>query len=536
MRVRAENMTDGPTCALTCPHAPRLSRLGLPSRRRVPASSPLPQQSVLTATVSGSGRSWLTWLRDPPLVQSVSANYAPARERRWWLRPAGSVVAAYLVVLIAGIILLYLPIAKVGEGGATLMQAAFTATSVVCVTGLAVVDTATYWTGFGQGVIFVLCELGGLGVMSLTTLVVLGVSHRIGLRQRMSASAESGFGPGMVKGVVRLVVVLALVCQSIIAMLLTLRWWLHYDYSFPKALWLGVFHAASAFNNLGFALFSDNLMGFTEDWWICGPICAGIILGGLGLPVIIEMWRHRLRWGFLRRATGHDQLSIPRRWTVHTRMVLVGTGVLIISGFVGFLLFEWGNPGTLGPLSGSGKVLAALCLSVFPRTGGFNSVNVADLSSESWFTTDVLMYIGGAPASTAGGLKITTLGVLVAIAVTEIRGNAHTRIYDRVIPAATQRSAVAVSAAFTAAVLTATGVLLILTPYELSDVLTEAISALATVGLSTGITPSLSEPALLVLMLLMFAGRLGPITLAAALALNARPAHYQLPEERPYIG
>ncbi len=466
----------------------------------------------------------------------MTAQYAPAREPRWWLRPAGSVVAAYLIVLIIGILLLLLPIAKVGEGGATFMEAAFTATSVVCVTGLSVVDTATYWTGFGQGVIFLLCELGGLGVMTLTTLVVLGVSHRIGLRQRMSVSAESGVGPGMIKGVVRLVLGMALVCQSVIAVLLTLRWWLHYDYGFGEALWLGIFHAGSAFNNLGFALFSDNLMGFTTDWWICGPICAGVILGGLGLPVVIEIWRHRTRWGWLRRATKGDHDPIPRRWTVHTRMVLIGTAVLIVVGFGGFLAFEWSNPGTLGPLSGAGKVLAALCLSVFPRTGGFNSVNVTDLTSESWFTTDVLMYIGGAPASTAGGLKITTLGVLVAIAITEIRGNSDIRIYDRMIPVATQRSAVAVSAAFTAAVLTATGILLILTPFELSDVLTEAISALATVGLSTGITASLSNPALFVLMLLMFAGRLGPITLAAALALNARPAHYRLPEERPYIG
>lgn len=471
----------------------------------------------------------------------MSHTYAPARSGKWWLRPAGMVMSAYLALLLIGIVLLSLPIAKVGPGGATLMEAAFTATSVVCVTGLAVVDTATYWTGFGHAVIFVLCEIGGLGVMTLTSLILLRLSRRLGLRARASTGAEAG---GLVPGNVREVVIavgrVALISQSVIAIVLAIRFWLHYDYSALDALWLGVFHSASAFNNLGYALFSDNLMGFVSDWWIIVPICVGVILGGLGLPVLLEFWAHR---GALRarlsRRLGRSLPGAhirPHRWTIHTRMMVIGTAILLVGGFAVLLLTEWGNPGTLGPLGIDGKVLAAIGLSAFPRTGGFNSVDVTALRSESWFFTDVLMYIGAGPASTAGGFKITTLMVLAAIAITEIRGNPDTRLWDRSIPAATQRSAIAVGTVFTAIVLSATGLLLALSPFPLSDVLTEVISAMSTVGLSTGITPQLGSLEQLLLMVLMFIGRLGPVTFAAALALNTQTMHFALPEERPYIG
>ena len=471
----------------------------------------------------------------------MSHTYAPARSGKWWLRPAGMVTSAYLVLLIIGIALLMLPIARVGEGGATLLEAAFTATSVVCVTGLAVVDTATYWTGFGHAVIFVLCEIGGLGVMTLTSLILMRVSRSLGLRARASTGAEAG---GLVPGNVREVVIavgrVALVSQAIIAIVLALRFRLHYDYGSLESLWLGVFHAASAFNNLGYALFSDNLVGFAADWFIILPICAGIILGGLGLPVLLELWTHRgaLRARLSRRLGRRIPGSHirPHRWSIHTRMMTVGTVVLLAGGFVLFLATEWTNPGTLGPLGVSGKVLSAFGLSAFPRTGGFNSVDVTELRSESWFFTDVLMYIGAGPASTAGGFKITTLMVLAAIAITEIRGNPDTRMWDRTIPAATQRAAIAVGTVFTAIVLTSTGVMLSLSPFTLSEVLTEVISAMSTVGLSTGITAQLDPASQILLMLLMFIGRLGPMTFAAALALNTRTMHYSLPEERPYIG
>jgi Trk-type K+ transport system membrane component len=460
----------------------------------------------------------------------VGASYSPARSGHWWLRPAGIVFSAYAVLLGIGTLLLLLPISKRGEGGATLLEAAFTATSVVCVTGLSVVDTATFWTGFGQIVIFLLCQIGGLGVMTLTSLALMRLSRRLGLRARASASTEvGGLDPGSVRSVVFAVGKVALIVQAVIASVLALRFYLHYGYGFGESAWFGVFHSASAFNNLGFALFSDNLMGYVSDWWIIVPITAGIIIGGLGLPVLLEVWTHR--HSLYRRARRRR-----RRWTIHTRIMMIGTAALLLGGFGLFLLTEWTNDGTLGPLSVPGKILGAIGLSAFPRTGGFNSVDVTELRAESWFVTDLLMYIGAGPASTAGGLKITTLAVLAAIWLTEVRGNSETRMFDRTVTPAAQRGAIAVASAFTATILLATGVLLALTPYELSQVFTEVTSAMSTVGLSTGITASLDPAEQIVLMVLMFIGRLGPITFATALALNTHTVHYSLPEERPYIG
>ncbi len=438
------------------------------------------------------------------------------------------VVSAYAFLLGLGTLLLLLPIAGRGEGGASLMEAAFTATSVVCVTGLSVVDTATFWTGFGQAVIYVLCQIGGLGVMTLTSLALMRLSRRLGLRARASASTEvGGVDPGSLRSVVFAVGRVALVLQALIAATLTLRFFLHYDYGLLESSWLGIFHSASAFNNLGFALFSDNLVGFATDWWIIIPLCVGIVVGGLGLPVLLELWAHRR--SLYRRAR-------RSRWTIHTRIMVLGTAVLLLGGLGLFLLTEWTNDATLGELSVPGKLLAAIGLSVFPRTGGFNSVDITELRAESWFITDLLMYIGAGPASTAGGLKITTLAVLAAIWITEVRGNPDTRVFDRTVSASAQRGAIAVASAFTSIILLATGLLLAHTPYSLAQAITEVTSALSTVGLSTGITPSLDSAQQLLLMLLMFIGRLGPITFATALALNTQTVHYSLPEERPYIG
>ncbi len=390
------------------------------------------------------------------------------------------------------------------------------------------VDTATFWSGFGHVVIFVLCEIGGLGVMTLTSLALMRLSRRLGLRARASASTEvGGLDPGNVKSVVFAVGRVALIVQSAIALILTLRFYLHYDYDLRQSAWYGVFHSASAFNNLGFALFTDNLVGFVTDWWIIIPISFGIVVGGLGLPVLLEVWTHRRT---LYRAARR------RRWTIHTRIMIYGTIVLLVVGFGLFLLTEWTNNATLGQLSVPGKFLGAIGLSVFPRTGGFNSVDITDLRSESWFITDVLMFIGAGPAGTGGGLKITTVAVLAAIWITEVRGNPDTRVFDRTVTPAAQRGAIAVASAFTTTILVATGLMLAMTPYTLSAVFTEVTSAMSTVGLSTGITSSLNTAEQFLLMLLMFIGRLGPITFATAIALNTRTTHYSLPEERPYIG
>ena len=471
----------------------------------------------------------------------MSTGVAPARGSHWWLRPAGMIFAAYLAVLTVGTAALLLPIARVGEGGASLLVAAFTATSVVSVTGLATVDTATYWTGFGHAVIFILCEVGGLGVMTLTSLLLVRLSHRPGLRQRVTTGAEAGgYLPGNVKHVVITVVRVALVVQMAVAAALAARFWWHYGYDPLKAAWYGIFHSATAFNNLGYALFSDNLIGFEGDWWIITPICMAIIIGGLGLPVLLELWYHRERLYNRVRRIFRRRTKVPpanaRRWTIHTRIMIVGSVILLVGGFVILTLSEWGNPATLQPLSLPDKILGGIGLSVFPRTGGFNSLDIGELRDESWFITDVLMFIGAGPAGTSGGLKVSTVAVIGAIAMTEIRGNRVTHIYDRSIPAATQRTSVAVAAAFTAITLGSIALMLAITDFNETAIITEVVSALGTVGLTTGITPELGAPAQLLEMLLMFIGRLGPVTFAAALALNSRTTMYTLPEERPFIG
>ncbi len=467
-----------------------------------------------------------------------------SRGHRRWTRPARAVSLSYLAVLAVGTLLLALPFSKEGPGSANLLQAAFTATSMVCVTGLTVVDTATFWTPLGQVIITVLTQIGGLGVMTLTALITLRLAHRVGLRQRMQVSAEApSVGIGSVRRVARAVVISAFVVEGVVSLIVGLRFWLGYDQPFPTAFGRAIFQSVSAFNTVGLALFSDNLMGFAGDWLVILPTMAGVIIGGLGLPVLRELWHNRRRpwerWKLFRadrRGTATFGIRRRIRLSLNTRIMLLGTALLLVGGLLYFLVQEWSNPLTMGPFSVPTKVLASFTMSVVPRTGGFNSINIADMQPDAWLVTDFLMFIGGGPAGTAGGLKVTTFAVIVAVAVTEIRGNRHTRMFDRSVPQATQRSAMAVGFAFMAVAGLGTFLLLHLSSFPLDQVLFEALSALSTVGLTTGITAELNGPAQTVLMVMMFIGRLGPITLAAALALNTRRTHYELPEERPYIG
>lgn len=474
----------------------------------------------------------------------MSAMRAGQRGPRPWARPAAAVALSYLVVLVVGTALLALPISKAGPGSANLLQAGFTATSVLSVTGLTVVDTASFWTPFGQVIITILTQIGGLGVMTLTALITLRIAHRVGLRQRLQMSAEApGVGIGSARSVARSVVITAFAVEGIITVLVGLRFWFGYDQPFFTAFGRALFQSVSAFNNVGLALFPDNLMGFVGDWLVIVPTMAGVIIGGLGLPVLRELWHLRRRpwqrWRlFVADRRGTALIGVRRRirLSLNTRVMLVGTTILLVGGLVYYLLEEWTNPATMGPLSVPSKLLASFTMSVVPRTGGFNSISIGDLHPDAWFVTDFLMFVGAGPAGTAGGLKITTFAVILAVAITEIRGNRRTRMYDRSIPAATQRSAMAVGFAFMTVAGLGTLALLHLSEFPLDQVLFEALSALSTVGLSTGITYQFSGPAQFVLIVMMFIGRLGPITLAAALALNTRTTHYALPEERPYIG
>ena len=437
------------------------------------------------------------------------------------LTPGQAITLAFGGVLAVGTTLLSLPIAT-QDRSPTFLEALFTATSALCVTGHVVVDTPTFWTPFGQTVIMVLIQIGGFGVMSLATLLGLLVARRLGLRTRLTAVSETHtVAVGDVRRVLFGVALITVLIEAVVALLLTGRFWMGYGEPFGRAVWLGVFHAVSSFNNAGFALFSDNLISFATDPWIILPICAAIILGGLGFPVIMEL---RRRVGF------------PRRWTLNTVTVVAATISLLVAGTVALTALEWSNPATLGALDPAGRLLAGFTMSVMPRTAGFNSIDVSQMHGASWYVTDILMFIGGGPAGTAGGLKITTFAVLFFIIVAELRGDTAVNMFGKRLPRSTHREALTVALLSLALVVGSTLAIMVMTPYALDRVLFEVISAFATVGLSTGITADLPDAAQLILIVLMFIGRLGPVLLGTALALTREKRMYELPKERPIIG
>ena len=436
--------------------------------------------------------------------------------------PAQAVLLGFALLIGAGTVLLLLPIARVGAGGATLGEALFTAVSAACVTGLTVVDTATYWTGFGQVVILGLIQIGGFGVMTFASVIGLTVLRRMSLRSRITAAAEiKSVGLDDVRALVVGIVRTSLIVEGAVAVILTAQFALTYRYPVGDALWLGIFHSVSSFNNAGFALFSDNMISYASDPIICLPICAAIILGGLGFPVLVQLRKH---------------LREPLRWTMNTRLVVWGTLLLIPVGWIYVTALEWGNPGTLGPLDWPAKLLAGFFQSVQARTAGFNSVDIGAMDTATLVGLDVLMFIGGGPAGTAGGIKITTFAVLLFIILTEVRGEGAVNVFGKRLSRAVQRQAISVALLAGGVIGMSSVVLLLVTDFSLDVLLFESISAFATVGLSTGITAAIPQGGQLVLIFLMFIGRLGPITFASALALRERTLLYKLPAERPIIG
>jgi trk system potassium uptake protein len=436
--------------------------------------------------------------------------------------PAQTVAAAFVVGILVGTVLLSLPAARAGPGAAPLQVATFTATSAVCVTGLVVTDTATYWSGFGQVVILVLIQVGGLGFMVLASLLALALSRRLGLGQRLLAQTEINVTRlGETRRVVLAVAVFSLAFELLAAVVLTGRLWLSYGEPFGRAAWLGVFHSVSAFNNAGFGLYSDNLVGFVDDGWVSLTVTLAVIAGGLGFPVLIELVRHPAR---------------PARWSLHTKLTLTMTWVLLAAGTLALLGLEWSNPRTFGPLDLPGKLLAGFFHGANPRTAGFNSVDYAAMGETSWLVTDILMFIGAGSAGTSGGIRVTTFAVLVLMVAAEARGLTTVNVFGRRVPGVAQRQALTVALIGLGAVVLATMAITAQSGLPMSRTLFESFSAFGTVGLTTGITAELPTASQNLLILLMFLGRTGPITLATALALREREPRYRYPEERPIIG
>jgi trk system potassium uptake protein TrkH len=452
----------------------------------------------------------------------VAGGNAIRRRRRLAAHPARVVVLSFGSAALLGTGLLLLPFATAPGADTSPIDALFTATSAVSVTGLVVVDTGGHWSRFGQLVILALMQLGGFGIMTLSSLVALLFSRRLGLRQRLIAQTETNtLDAGDVRRVVKGVALVSVLVEGAAAIVLTWRFAVDQDVGLAEAAYRGVFHAVSAFNNAGFSLFSDSLVAFVGDWWLCLTIGVAVIAGGIGFPVWTE-----LRTSLLR----------PRRWSLHTKLTVGTTLVLIVAGTALIAASEWTNPATLGDLAEPERLLASWFQSVSPRTAGFNTLDYGQMRQGSLLITDGLMYIGGGSASTAGGIKVATFGLLGFVAWAEVRGEPEVNAFGRRVPAAAQRQAVTLVLLSVGIIAASTLVLVTLEDLTLSSALFEVISAFSTVGLSTGITGGLGGAAQALLTALMFLGRVGPITLFAALLLREHGRLYRLPSERPIIG
>lgn len=402
------------------------------------------------------------------------------------------------------------------------LTAFFTAVSAVCVTGLVVVDTGTYWSLWGQLVIMLLFQVGGFGIMTAATLLGLMVNRSLRLKTRLITQVEThSVSAGDLRGVFKLIMAVTLVLELIVASVLCAAFMLNYGQTFGEALWNGVFHSVSAFNNAGFALWEDGLTKFGSEVFILMPIMLAIIIGGIGFPVLFDLKERLFKGG---------------RLTLHSKITLSATAVLLLGGTLLILGFEWNNDGTIGRMSFEDKLLASTFASVSARTAGFNSVDIGAMEHETWSVHFLLMFIGGGSAGTAGGVKVGTFFILLLMVLAEIRGRRDTEVFGRRIDSAVQREAITVLVLGSAVVVLGTLIILSRTTYPTDQVIFEVISAFATVGLSTGITAALEPVSQLTLTALMLIGRVGTITVAAALAMGSVRTRYRYPEERPIVG
>jgi potassium uptake TrkH family protein len=439
--------------------------------------------------------------------------------------PARFVVVVFLAAIAVGTALLSLPIATVGDEPTDVTAAFFTATSAVCVTGLAVYDVGSYLSGFGQAVVLVLAQLGGLGFMTLASLIFILVSQRLGLRFTLATSTERGtLSLGDVRRVLTGVAVVTLATEVVVAVVLTARLAATYDYAIDDAVWHGTFHAVMAFNNAGFSLYPDSLERFAVDRVFTGAIMVAIIIGGLGFPVIVDLYQRRRR---------------QHRWrglSLHSRVTLTTTAGLFAAGFLAVTLFEWTNPRTLGGRNVAEKLWLGLFGAATPRTAGFHTMNPATMTEAGLLTTMALMFVGAGSAGTSGGIKVGTFAVLGLVILAELRGTPEVVAFGRRLPERIQRQAVTVALLAVAVVAAATTLLLVVSDWTLRNAAFEAVSAFGTVGLSTATTAELPSSGQIGLTVVMFIGRLGPVTLGTALVLRARRARVRHPEEAPLIG
>ena len=424
-----------------------------------------------------------------------------------------------------GTLLLALPISATREP-LRLIDAFFTSTSAICVTGLIVVDTPNDLSLFGQIVLLLLIQIGGLGYMAISTVVAVALGRQLTVHERMTL--QEALNVHTMEGLARFVMTvlkLTLAFELTGALVLTLWWW--DDFGFIRAAYYGVFHSVSAFNNAGFALFSDNLSRFRGDWIVNIVITMLVICGGLGFLVLTEIGR----------------LRQTRRLSAHTRVVLTVSAMLLIGGTAFVYFVERGNPKTLGPMGFSEAFLASWFQTVVTRTAGFNSIDVGAMHAASLFLFIIFMFIGAAPGGTGGGVKVSTFAITLAALWAMVRGAAEPSLFRRRLTPDLVARAFAVSLLAFLALNGVAGILLVIEGHPLLQTLFETTSAFGTVGMSTGHRGSVlslaghfSDTGKFLLAAMMFMGRGGPLTLAVAVARGRTPAKIRYPEAKILVG
>lgn len=451
------------------------------------------------------------------------------------LHPTQVIAGAFTAIILLGTFLLSLPIATNSGKSTPFLDALFTATSATTVTGLSTLNVETHWNLFGHVLIGLLIQLGGFGIVGFASLIAILLEGKISLKNRMLTSSEAGATATNVKGLLFNILKIMLFFQGLLFVFLFFRFLNEYHYEWNKALAHGVFHAISAFNNAGFALYADSMMGFARDPWIIAPIFVTVFIASVGFPTIVEI-RDRLRLKIAPILRRTENYTMPKQWSLNSRITLWGSLVLLVGGTLVIGTLEWNNPATLGPLPWWDKMFDSIFASVMPRTAGFNSVDVLGMLPSTWLVTDILMFIGGASVSTSGGIKIGTAVVLFYIVYTEIRGETAVNIGNRRLPRSMQRQALTIVTVTSFVIVGATMLLRLTTPFSLDQILLVVFSAVGTVGLDSGMVGTMNDGAKLLVSMLMLFGRLGPIVVATSIALRRTQRHFEYPKERPLIG
>ena len=468
-----------------------------------------------------------------PLLRAVRA--LPAAFRTFTTAsPPRFALLVFSTLVLLFTALLSLPAAAADGQRTPLADALFTAVSTICVTGLSTVDMATHWSPFGHVLIFLGVNIGGMGVLTLASILGLVISKRLGLRAKLIAASDTNplrahGGPvdesqtvrlGEVGQLLRTVALSTLVIEGILALLLFPALLLA-KVDAVAAIWEAPFYAAMAFTNTGFTPNPGGLAPFADDYFLLTVLMVGVFLGSIGFPVIYTLARH---------------VWHVRRWSLHAKLTLITTTALFFAGAIAFAVLEFDNVETFGSMDAVDTTFQAFFLSAMTRSGGFSVVDIGELNGSSLIVGSMLMFVGGGSASTAGGIKVTTLAVLALAAWSEARGRESTQAFGRRIPSDVQRVALSVAAWGSTIVALSTIIILQMTGAPVGDVLFDVISGFGTVGLSTGLTAALPDPAVYVMAATIFMGRIGTVTLAAAVAATSRSQLYSLPVERPIVG